>query len=950
LKIPALITIAIVVGLLLTPILWTVASAAPSTHPSLVAISDDPAVKVGAQFLEEVVGLTASSVDVDPSLLEFDHLGQSYLDMSFDIVGYGLVSIMVKTPTLRGLDDIVRFSLRKPYVHGSHDIVESADSFLSRMQVVSSAYESVFQEAQSILRSSGMEGKACTAADGVAFSVSKDNSGCTFTWSKQENGVSCISGNYWLSDCVQVSVDPKVGVVSFGNTWDKYEIVANRVSMSQQEAVSTSLGNVEYDIRPLVSNVKAELKYLPAEVGVTEAHSATLYPCWEVELDYSVTLPNGVDGHSTRIRADTQETVFDVPRGCYRERDESRILAPWYNPETLPPEWPQDLMDPGERELDENITDHIHQSCQVVGYDDYLGKNATANDLRYSSQDDAVFVVCHGGPEEVCSQIHYAMAGGHPDYSMIYDFELDWYRESKPKFVVSWVCKAGAEIGGIYGDTGLAHGFPFAYTGNSNLSQDGYWNPDGSDTAVLAFRNLAPFMSALINNTGFAAYHFLWEFYDQVGNHSIIDSLDLASEEVFGNRWDQCPLVQYSDWQMVLYGDGNRSLRSQAYLTILDSAHGTTNPVPDTHTYSFDSYQNVTAIPNQGYHLDSWQLDRVDVGSMNPIQVHMNADHLLVAIFAKNVSLQLSVTAGGTTDPPPDTYYYGNPILFNVTAIPYAHYHFDRWLLGGATWSTEPEISFYVDDHYWLHAVFEPDSIAYQVLAAEGGTTIPDGQCSAPYGSEVYVYAFPSEFYEFDRWTLGGNNVSSNPAYHFTITQTVTLQAFFEFVGTHDVAVTSIVQDKNVTGQGYPANVTVTVENQGDKTEQVVVTLCANSSYVDSRVITLDAGESRNLTFTWDTEGFSYGLYLLNATAQLQFADDDDTGDNTRVEGCMLVTIAGDVDGDHDVDIFDVVKIASCYGTEKGQPGYVANYDINDDGKIDIFDVVIANGNYGQHW
>ena len=61
----------------------------------------------------------------------------------------------------------------------------------------------------------------------------------------------------------------------------------------------------------------------------------------------------------------------------------------------------------------------------------------------------------------------------------------------------------------------------------------------------------------------------------------------------------------------------------------------------------------------------------------------------------------------------------------------------------------------------------------------------------------------------------------------------------------------------------------------------------------------------------------------------------------------MFITIPGDMDGDGDVDIFDIVIIASAYGTSIGNPAYNPNADIDGDGDVDIFDVVIAAGNYG---
>jgi hypothetical protein len=62
----------------------------------------------------------------------------------------------------------------------------------------------------------------------------------------------------------------------------------------------------------------------------------------------------------------------------------------------------------------------------------------------------------------------------------------------------------------------------------------------------------------------------------------------------------------------------------------------------------------------------------------------------------------------------------------------------------------------------------------------------------------------------------------------------------------------------------------------------------------------------------------------------------------------VCITIPGDVDADFDVDIFDVVQIASVYCVSKPNPNYNPNCDINNDGTIDIYDIVTAAENYGQ--
>jgi len=166
-----------------------------------------------------------------------------------------------------------------------------------------------------------------------------------------------------------------------------------------------------------------------------------------------------------------------------------------------------------------------------------------------------------------------------------------------------------------------------------------------------------------------------------------------------------------------------------------------------------------------------------------------------------------------------------------------------------------------------------------------------------------------------------------------------------------DLGVTHIDVSKAVVGQGYTLHVNVTMFNYGSNAEHVNVTVFANATTIHTSDNILLAGRNTTtITFSWNTSDFVKGNHVLEFVIST-VPDETDTSDNTLVDGWVFITIPGDVDGDRDVDIFDIVHVAGPYGVEDlpwGNPLRIG--DIDDDGDIDIFDLVIAAGNYGDRW
>ena len=184
---------------------------------------------------------------------------------------------------------------------------------------------------------------------------------------------------------------------------------------------------------------------------------------------------------------------------------------------------------------------------------------------------------------------------------------------------------------------------------------------------------------------------------------------------------------------------------------------------------------------------------------------------------------------------------------------------------------------------------------------------------------------------------------SANSILHNVMSGTV------EIMPVHDLAVTDISILKNIVGQRYCTRINVTVANYGDFHEACNITLFANGTIIDVASATILNSSMTTISFWWNTTAWAKGNYTISSYVA-PVPGETNTTDNTLVDGWVFVSIPGDVDGDRDVDIYDVVKITSIYLSEIGDPNYKANSDIDSDGIIDIYDVVRCTSHYGQSW
>lgn len=164
-----------------------------------------------------------------------------------------------------------------------------------------------------------------------------------------------------------------------------------------------------------------------------------------------------------------------------------------------------------------------------------------------------------------------------------------------------------------------------------------------------------------------------------------------------------------------------------------------------------------------------------------------------------------------------------------------------------------------------------------------------------------------------------------------------------------DVAVTDVLPSKTVVAQGYSLNTSVLAANLGNFTETFNVTLCANTTEIQTREITLSRENSATITFTWNTADFGKGNYTIWAYA-LPVPNETEITDNGFIDGWVVVTIIGDINGDFKVDIKDIVLVIKAFASYPSHPKWNPNADVNSDLKVDVKDLVLTIKHFGQHY
>jgi uncharacterized repeat protein (TIGR01451 family) len=152
---------------------------------------------------------------------------------------------------------------------------------------------------------------------------------------------------------------------------------------------------------------------------------------------------------------------------------------------------------------------------------------------------------------------------------------------------------------------------------------------------------------------------------------SIVEVMTMADECYVFDHWELDGSPVGNDNPITVYMGTDHSIHAvftplcPYTLTIQVEGTGTTTPVPGDHEYSCGEYASITAIETNPacWVFDHWKLDGTPMGSSKSIEVQMDDDHVLRAVFIYNQETCVGGASVTIKSPTVDAWVLLNSIL-----------------------------------------------------------------------------------------------------------------------------------------------------------------------------------------------------------------------------------------------------------------------------------------------
>jgi len=230
---------------------------------------------------------------------------------------------------------------------------------------------------------------------------------------------------------------------------------------------------------------------------------------------------------------------------------------------------------------------------------------------------------------------------------------------------------------------------------------------------------------------------------------------------------------------------------------------------------------------------------------------------------------------------------------------------------------------------YFLNATTTQSSLNFTVTPSASGLLISAGD-NALNVSVTFVTT-----------TILNYSISQTPSLQVNPGQTLNLTCPSASI------LMDVTASRSVVSQGYNPVINIKITNIDSYSEMYNVYVYANDTIIGTFAnITLPNNSTTTLTLNWNTTGFTYGNYILNAFIEKA---SEKAIVSFNVKGYMVkVTILGDINGDGIVNVLDLTKVGIAFGSYPGHPKWDPLADLNNDNKVNVLDLSLVGVNFGK--
>ena len=196
-------------------------------------------------------------------------------------------------------------------------------------------------------------------------------------------------------------------------------------------------------------------------------------------------------------------------------------------------------------------------------------------------------------------------------------------------------------------------------------------------------------------------------------------------------------------------------------------------------TYDYGQTCTLTATTSPGYTFLRWTKNGTQVSTNSSYSFTVTESASFVAHFQLNnyiVSVTANPSNGGSVSGG-GTFYYGD----NCTVVATANigFNFVNWTENGNPVSNQPSYTFTITSDKSLVANFTTQNYIITAIASPTDAGTVSGAGGYNYGDNCILTATANLGYDFQRWTKDGTQVSNDPTYSFTVTESATFVAHF---------------------------------------------------------------------------------------------------------------------------------------------------------------------------